>query len=439
MLVYRMKETNKTRQIVRGALFLTLAGLISKVLSALYRIPLQNLTGDFGFYIYQQVYPLIGIAMMLALYGFPVAVSKLVAERKEKRLTVDYRHVYLPLFVIMFTFTGILTLILFIFSKPLAVFVEDLNLAGTYKLAAVMFLPVPLLSLLRGASQGRDYMQPTAYSQITEQLVRVSIIIMGAYFVYLGKWNPYQIGDIGILALLIGMAAAVICLLLLARHRSTLTSPAYKEKEKIPWNYYIKTIFNLGIIAALSHMVLLFMQLADVFTIVPALVDDGLTQLEAKEMKGVFDRGQTLIQFGVVFGSSFALALVPAVARKSAAYNHAVRNAMLISFYLASAGSIGLMILMPEVNELLFLNTEGTLALRILMLAVVLSAMIITACSILQNLGYVNRVALFIVGAFLIKWGLNRLLVPNFQIVGSAAATVISLGVLLLAVVILLH
>ncbi len=51
-----MKEHDNT-DVMKGALLLTLAGLAGKVLSAGYRIPLQNLTGDVGFYIYQQVYP----------------------------------------------------------------------------------------------------------------------------------------------------------------------------------------------------------------------------------------------------------------------------------------------------------------------------------------------------------------------------------------------
>ena len=48
------------------AFVLTIASFIAKVLSALYRIPLQNLVGDEGFYVYQQVYPIYGIAMTLA-------------------------------------------------------------------------------------------------------------------------------------------------------------------------------------------------------------------------------------------------------------------------------------------------------------------------------------------------------------------------------------
>lgn len=49
----------------KGAAILTAAALAAKLLSALYRVPYQNMVGDIGFYIYQQVYPIYGIVVAL--------------------------------------------------------------------------------------------------------------------------------------------------------------------------------------------------------------------------------------------------------------------------------------------------------------------------------------------------------------------------------------
>ena len=43
---------------IKGAAILGAGALISKLLGALYRIPYQNITGDLGYYVYTQVYPL---------------------------------------------------------------------------------------------------------------------------------------------------------------------------------------------------------------------------------------------------------------------------------------------------------------------------------------------------------------------------------------------
>lgn len=70
---------------MRGAFILSVAAIIAKVLSAVYRIPLQNLVGNTGFYVYQQIYPIYGIGMTFALNGYPNFISKIIAEELMKK------------------------------------------------------------------------------------------------------------------------------------------------------------------------------------------------------------------------------------------------------------------------------------------------------------------------------------------------------------------
>src|SRR5690625_2788030 len=146
----------KTNEVVRGAFFLTIAGVISKVLSATYRVPLQNLTGDIGFYIYQQIYPIIGIVMVLALYGYPAAISKLIAERVNKGFVVNVRQVYAPIFLVLVSINGFLAGSLYFMAPKIASWIGDTNLIGVFELAAILFLVLPLLAGLRGLYQGHD-------------------------------------------------------------------------------------------------------------------------------------------------------------------------------------------------------------------------------------------------------------------------------------------
>lgn len=83
---------------MRGAVILSCAGLAAKILSAFYRIPFQNIVGNTGFYVYQQVYPIYGIGMTFALSGFPVYISKLIAEQENElhRLQLS-RQIFLVL------------------------------------------------------------------------------------------------------------------------------------------------------------------------------------------------------------------------------------------------------------------------------------------------------------------------------------------------------
>ena len=49
---------SKKQSFIKGAIISSLGGFISKVLGAVYRIPLTNILGGEGMGIYQMVYPL---------------------------------------------------------------------------------------------------------------------------------------------------------------------------------------------------------------------------------------------------------------------------------------------------------------------------------------------------------------------------------------------
>ncbi len=414
----------KDNHLFRGALILMIAGMLSKVLSALYRIPLQNLTGDFGYYIYQQMYPFIGILMMLSLYGFPAAVSKLAVEQKAVKESLTFINFTRPILVILFSFSLILASSMFIFAPDLAKLVGDMNLTSSYQLMSLGFLLIPLVSFYRGYFQGIGDMRPTAYSQLFDQLFRVSIIIITAILISKEIFNIYSIGTWAVYATLIGGVISTFTLYVF-KFKETKKNKSI-VKSKVPWRYFINVLFMFGIIAALNHMILLLLQFADVFTLVPELINYGYNEKEAMEMKGVFDRGQPLIQFGAVLGSSFALALVPEIARKKEA-TEVIKDTLTFSFYLAAGATLGLIIILPEVNLLLFKNTYGTFSLQILMLAILLGSIAVTSNAILQSYGYFKQVTLLIISMFIIKYLLNYLLVSKLGILGSSFATIISL------------
>src|SRR5699024_8471072 len=110
-----MMKAARTNKMIQGARLLTIAGLLSKVLSATYRIPLQNLTGDIGFFTYQQIYPLIAMVMILGLYGISAAVSKITAERLAVSKQNYFCFVYAPLFFFLFVFFVFLSSFFIIF------------------------------------------------------------------------------------------------------------------------------------------------------------------------------------------------------------------------------------------------------------------------------------------------------------------------------------
>src|SRR5690625_4095053 len=158
------------KRIVHGALLLTVAGLLSKILSALYRIPLQNLTGDIGFYIYQQVYPFIAAVTIVTLYGFPAAIAKITAEAIHERTSLTTKTFYGPILFLLVLLNGSFFILFYMFAFYISELVGDVHLTPSYRLIGILFLFVPLLALFRGVYQGKEKMHFVALSQVIEQI-----------------------------------------------------------------------------------------------------------------------------------------------------------------------------------------------------------------------------------------------------------------------------
>ena len=105
----KQKEKNF---MVQGSI-LAIAGVITKIIGAVYRIPLMNIVGDEGMGYYNVAFSIYTVALTLTSYSLPLAVSKLVSAR----IAVgQYRNAY-KVFKGAFTFAllsgGLVALIIF--------------------------------------------------------------------------------------------------------------------------------------------------------------------------------------------------------------------------------------------------------------------------------------------------------------------------------------
>src|SRR5699024_6279396 len=115
------------------------------------------------------------------------------------------------------------------------------------------------------------------------------------------------------------------------------------------------------------------------------------------------------------------------------------QEAIWFCMYLAVGATVGLIVSFPAVNVLLFNNLNGTLSLQVMTVSILFTSLSIICCTILQSIGSLFEPALFISAAFVSKLVLNKLLVPLIHIHGSALATVISLFLLAVVLLVRLH
>ncbi|HHW36393.1 MAG TPA: polysaccharide biosynthesis protein [Bacillales bacterium] len=420
------------KQIWKSALILTIAGIITKVLSAAYRIPFQNIAGDIGFYIYQQVYPFYGIALILATYGFPVIISKLIAEQMQEKKGEPFK-VLLVAFVFLSIFFIGLFLILYTGAEKISYWMGDKELSVPLKVVSFSLLFVPILSVLRGYFQGQNNMTPTAISQIGEQLVRVTTILVLTYFLLTNGYSSYIGGAGAVFGSIIGGFCAVIILF----YFWIKTGDGHKFKFSFRVNgtgmnslSIVKAITVQGFTICISSLFLILLQLVDAMTLYSELVSSGGFSLtEAKVAKGVFDRGQPLIQLGTVVATSLSLTLVPLISsakvRNDFAYiKEQVQLSIRVSVIVGLGAALGLMAIIKATNYMLFTNTDGSYTLAILAITILFSSIVMTSAAILQGLGKTLAPAYFVLIGVVCKIILNYLFIPYFGTVGAALATV---------------
>jgi len=429
---------NQWKNLMQGAVVLTLAAFITKLLSAVYRVPFQNLVGDEGFYVYQQIYPIYGIAMTLAMSGLPQFISKLVAEKKQPK---EQEALLAETFPLVAWLSLLLWAVTFFFSSPIAKMMGNSQLKPLLQVVSFTFLLVPPLSFYRGNFQGNFLMAPTAISQVVEQFIRVGVILGAAVYF---KYSTLSIYGVGMLA----MAGAVIggffaCLVLFhydrriygGRHRyRQLNNPLLLNKS-----IRQRLLIEGGLLTIYSGLLILF-QLVDSFLVVNSLHAAGTSLIESRLAKGVFDRGQPLVQLGLVVATSMTASFLPGLTQAFVEKNkkNFIASAKLylrFSTAIAFAATGGLAVLLPLINFALFKDRAGLVPLTLFLLSIAIMAVIQAYQSIAQSQ---NRLKSSLRAAglgIIIKIGTTGILTRMCGTVGTSISTLVGLMTVLIFLV----
>lgn len=409
------------KSFLKGAVLLTAAALFVKVLSAVYRVPFQNIVGDTGFYIYQQVYPFYGIAAGLAVSGFPVVLSRLTSGVDERR-----KHVVVHTAFITISTMGLFAfLLLFLGAGWLADSMADSSLKPLIQCSALFFLFVPYIAVRRGEFQGSSNMIPTASSQMIEQSVRVAAILLLAFILVFSGRSLYDAGLGAVFGSLLGMAASA----------AVLWKHSRRERKKILFLFDRRTAVQVathGLAVCTSALTLVLLQLADSFQLYSGLLAADRTEISAKTWKGIFDRGQPLLQLGVTAAVSLSLTIVPLISKARKERNKRAEAsfsqlALRISFALGLAASAGLAAVMVPLNTMLFKTADGSGFLAVFGLSIFFYSVMATMNAVFQGKGNDWVPAAGTVVTVAVKWCANALLIPVYGLYGAAFATAGSL------------
>ena len=167
---------------LHGAMILTLAGLVVKIIGSVNRILLSRLLGGEGIGLYQMAFPIYFFALSVSTAGVPVAISIITAEKVALKDIFGAKRIFKISMSLMFV-TGLIFTALTYFGAQWLIdwqFIRDPRAYWSVVALAPAIFFVTLLASSRGYLQGWQRMTPTAVSQIVEQIFRVVTMILFA-------------------------------------------------------------------------------------------------------------------------------------------------------------------------------------------------------------------------------------------------------------------
>ena len=371
---------SKKQSFIQGALIISLGGFISKILGALYRIPLTNILGGEGMGIYQMVYPLYCILLTVSASGIPTGIARLISSGNgtgaEKRAFMLYGLIGVAGTFLMYALAG-----------PLA----SVQHESAIRLCCVMLCPsvffLSMLSVVRGYFQGRGNMYPTAVTEVSEQLIKVAL---GCTLAYIFRHDMNLAVASTLFAVTVSEAVSTLIAVYWYRRNRTV-QPLFRVAS-----VSYGAILGYTVPLTFTAIAMPVSQLVESIVAVNLLrnITDGATSLY-----GIFSGcAITIINLPVSVTYGLAAASVPQISPlaekgdEEGAKNKAFK-ALLLTFAISAPAAVALYVFAPLASRLIFSSLgEGEKELlvrlvRIMAINAVSLSLVQTSSACLTSLG----------------------------------------------------
>lgn len=428
-----MRETNK-QNYLHGAAILAAGVIITKILGAIYKIPLGNILGDEGYAHFLVAYNLYNVFFTLATAGFPVALSRMISEAETLQHPMQMRRIFRCAFAI-FACLGVLSsLIMYLFPTELAILMDDVEAAQCIWAIAPSMIFVCLGAAYKGYAQGQSNMKPTTVSQVLEMLVKTIVgLFLAWYLTKLGKGLPIAAGG----AIFGVTAGSVIAFLFLVLYKHRCYPEYAIANPDTPSSRFsiVKDLLRIGIPITLGSSVLSMINLIDAKLVLNRLqTAAGFSYHDAKILYGIYGKAQTLYNLPAAFVIPLTISIMPAITafvvqKKHQDAGEIAESAIRISGVISLPMGIGMAVLSAPIMGVLYPtgHASGGLLLTLLGFAAFFVCLASISTAVLQaSQRELYPVLSMLVGG-LVKVGVNWMLVgnPNVNIYGAPIGTLV--------------
>lgn len=231
----------KNNVLIKNILILLVSGAIAKVIGMLAKIIYTRKAGLDVVSLYTLITPTFMLIMSLCQFSFPISISKLSAEEK-----YDNKKLLISAYTIGLIIDIFLMIIIVIFSKTIANMLHNEIL---YKPIASISLIIPFVtisSIQRGFLHGKENMLPASITNIIEEIIKITLIIVAL---------PFAIAKSNITAVI-----AIILFNILTEASSIIIMQKsvnkYIKKEKVKQeNKIIRDIIGISVPTTLIRLI----------------------------------------------------------------------------------------------------------------------------------------------------------------------------------------
>lgn len=408
----------RKHSLITGAAVMAAASVLCKILSAVFKIPLDRFfLHEEGIAVFQSVCSVYNVFLAFCVTGIPIALSSLVASSDENKAASYHKSALISVTAICSFFA----VLLFVLSDFFAVLLSGggepvASMAIKVCTPAIVFMGI--IAAERGFFQGCGDMRPSAFSQIADSFTKATL---GTLFCALLVKKGIAYGAAGAMA---GVALGTVFsgMVLLLCHRKNKCGKGKLEKT------YVAEILRLSLPVTLGAFGFTAVILTDAVTTQGILASGGVSQLERLKLFGYLTRANTVYNLPATIITSVTMSIVPLV---SAAENakklgdHLFESVKLL-FIVAAPCGFGLIFFAPEILNLLFSSSEHHALLSLIGVLVLIMPYVQATTAALQATGKVYKPIIANVISILIKLGLNYILISKFSIEGAPLSTAIA-------------
>lgn len=437
-----------SNQILKGTALLTGAAFISKFLGMIYVIPFNALVGQQGGALYYYAYNPYTILIGVSTVGIPMAMSKIVSKYNSMG-QYDTSLKTFKMSMSLMLVTGVTAFVILYFSAEwfASRFVTDDEYGNSIedvkqviRMVSFALLIIPTMSIMRGFFQGNQRMEPTAVSQVVEQVVRIAFVLLSAFIVVqLYDGSIVLAVSLATFAAFIGALASWLTLGIFWKKQKHTLNEAVQPAEHqydISHKTLAKELFSYAGPFVLVGIAIPLYQMVDSFTFNSAMADNGLAEISETALSTINLYGHKLIIIPVTLATGLSLSIVPALTDSFTRQNRSkllgeINQALQIILLLVIPAAVGLSALAYEAYGSLYgmedIALTGSLLAWYAPIALFFALFTVTA-AILQGINEQRFAVLSLFVGLVIKVSLNTVLIHALDAKGSILATALATG-----------